>query len=74
MISETGRQRGLRYAELAFLAAVTALLLALVAEGTGGGLGGLAGVLVYAVGAGFGLEFVAASWCGRPRPRDGAYH
>ena len=50
---------------------VTALLLALVADGTRRGLQGLPGMLVYAFAAGFGLESVSASWRGCRRPRGG---
>jgi len=59
---------GRRYAELAFMTCVTALLLALVARETRNGLQGLSAIAVYAFAAGFGLEFVGASWSGRWRP------
>lgn len=52
------------------MAAVTALLLALVADATRRGLAGLPGMVVYAFAAGFGLEFVSASWLG-PKRRGG---
>ena len=57
--------RGRRYIELGFMAVVTAVLLAFVAEQTRHGLDGLPGILVFAFGAGFGLEFVSSSWCAR---------
>jgi len=69
-MSENIRRRG-RHVELAFMTVVTALLLALVAGESSRGLVGLPGILVYAFGAGFGLEFVSASWRGRWRPRGG---
>ena len=54
-----------RYAQLTFMALVTAVLLASVYHQTGAGLDGIPGMVVYALGAGFGLEFVAAVWTGR---------
>lgn len=70
-MSDPTRQRGRHYVELAFMTAVTALLLALVAGQTRRGVEGTPGMLVYAFAAGFGLEFVSASWRGRWRPRGG---
>lgn len=54
-----------RYAQLIFMAAVTAILLASVFEQTAAGFGGIPGMVVYAFAAGFGLEFVSAIWTGR---------
>jgi hypothetical protein len=68
MVKGKGWRLGRPYAELAFVAGVTALLLALVADRTRYGIQALAPILVYAFAAGFGLEFVSASWCGRWRP------
>jgi hypothetical protein len=65
------RRHGRHYAEVAFMTAVTALLLALLAAETRRGLEGLPGMLVYAFAAGFGLESVIASWRGRWRPGGG---
>ena len=64
-------RRGRHYTELAFMAVVTALLLALVADATRRGLAGVPGMLVYAFAAGFGLEFVSSSWLG-PGRRGGS--
>lgn len=69
MIRETLRRESARYAQLAFMAAVTALLLALVAEQTGRGPAGLPATVVYAFAAGFGLEFVGSAWRGERRNR-----
>ncbi len=60
--------RGRRYLELAFMAVVTAVLLALVADQTHRGFDGLPSILVAAFAAGFGLEFVSSSW--RDRLQD----
>jgi hypothetical protein len=54
-----------RLAVLAFMALVTACLLALVFAQATRGPNGLPGVVMYAFGAGFGLEFVSAAWTGR---------
>lgn len=61
-MSARAGQQGRRYVELAYVTAVTALLLALVAERTRYGIEGLPSVLVFALPAGFGLEYVGASW------------
>jgi hypothetical protein len=58
-----------RYGQLTFMAAVTACLLAFVFIQAAKGPGGVPGVVVYALGAGFGLEFVSAAWTGRWRER-----
>ena len=71
VMSEYARRHGRRHTELVFMSAVTALLLALVAGETSRGLDGLPGMLIYALAAGFGLEFVSASWRGRWRPEGG---
>ncbi len=70
VMSENIRRSG-PHAELAFMTVVTALLLALVAGETSRGPSELPEMLVYAFAAGFGLEFVSASWRGRWRPRGG---
>ena len=57
-----------RVAILAFMGAVTACLLALVFEQATQGPSGLLGGVVFALAAGFGLEFVSSLWTGR---RDG---
>ena len=54
-----------RYLPLVYVALVTALLLALVAELSIRGPTALPGVLVYSLGAGFGLEFVCSGWAAR---------
>ena len=51
-----------RYLALAYVAAVTAVLLALLAEQTSGGPAALPGMVVHALAAGFGLEFVCSRW------------
>ena len=56
---------GSRYLPLAYVAAVTALLLALVAEHAARGPAGLPAAAVYALAAGFGLEFVRCAWAER---------
>jgi hypothetical protein len=56
-----------RYGQLAFMSAVTSCLLALVFVQATRGAAGLPGVAVYALAAGFGLEFVSAAWTGRWR-------
>jgi hypothetical protein len=61
---------GRRYGELAFVAVVTACLLALVAVEAAEGPASLPGAVLYALAAGFGLEFVSAVWTGRG-PRGG---
>jgi hypothetical protein len=59
-----------RHVQLVFVAAVTAILLASVFEQTDAGPAGIPGMVVYAFAAGFGLEFIWATWTGRER--DGA--
>jgi len=56
-----------RLAVLAFMAAVTVCLLALVFGQATRGPSGLPGAVVYAFAAGFGLEFVSSAWTGRWR-------
>ena len=56
-----------RLAILAFVAGVTACLLALVFAQATQGPNGFLGAVVYAFGAGFGLEFVSSAWTGRRR-------
>jgi hypothetical protein len=57
-----------RYGQLAFMASVTACLLALAFEqALTRGLPGFGAVAVYAFAAGFGLEFIASAWTGRWR-------
>ena len=56
-----------RLAVVAFMAAVTTCLLALVFAQATRGPNGLLGAVVYALGAGFGLEFVSSAWTGRRR-------
>jgi hypothetical protein len=51
-----------RRARLAFMAAVTAAMLALTFEHARRGLPGMATASVYALTVGFGLEFVATTW------------
>jgi hypothetical protein len=57
--------RAHRYTQLAFVATVTAILLASVFEQTGAGVRGIPGMVVYAFAAGFGLEFISSVWTGR---------
>jgi len=71
MTRETTRRQGRRYAQLVFVAAVTAMLLALVVEQTERGLTGVPATLVYAFAAGFGLEFVASFWRGEAHRQNG---
>ena len=54
-----------RLAVLAFMGAVTACLLALVFEQATRGPSGLPGGVVFALAAGFGLEFLGSVWTGR---------
>lgn len=49
----------------AFMATVTACLLAFVFGQANRGLGGLPAAVVYAFAAGFGLEFLGSAWTGR---------
>ena len=64
------RERASRILALAYMAAVTAFLLTLAFAAAAKGPSGIPGLLVYALAAGFGLEFVAASWTGRPLHPD----
>jgi len=52
-------------AVLAFMGTVTACLLALVFEQAARGPSELLGGVVFALAAGFGLEFVSSVWTGR---------
>ena len=54
-----------RLAGLAFVFAVTTFLLTFVFVEAARGPGGLAGTVVYAFAAGFGLECLGAAWAGR---------
>ena len=47
---------------MAFIAAVTCYLLAIVIAHSLEGSGGLGGVLVFGFGAAFGLEFLWSAW------------
>ena len=58
-----------RYGQLTFMAAVTACLLAFVFIQAAKGPTGIPGAVLYALAAGFGLEFVSAAWTGRWRER-----
>ena len=60
-----------RYLPLVYVGLVTALLLALVAEQARRGSAALPGVLVCALAAGFGLEFVWSSWAAERRSVSG---
>ena len=62
---ETTMHRVHRVTVLAFMGAVTACLLALVFEQATQGPSGLLGGAVFALAAGFGLEFVGSVWTGR---------
>ena len=57
------------YLSLAYVAVVTAILLALIAEQSSRGPAALPGLAVYALAAGFGLEYVSSSWARRRRRR-----
>lgn len=56
-----------RYLPVVYVALVTALLLALVADQTSRGPAALPGILVHALAAGFGLEFVCSRWAAESR-------
>ncbi|MBA3358424.1 MAG: hypothetical protein H0U20_03090 [Thermoleophilaceae bacterium] len=58
-----------RYAELAFVAVVTACLLAFAFSQAARGPAGLPGVVVYGFAASFGLEYVSSVWSGRSARR-----
>ena len=62
MMNTRGWRLGRQYTELIFVASVTVVLLALVADLTRYGTRELPPILAYAFAAGFGLEFVSASW------------
>ena len=62
---ETTMHRVHRVAVMAFVGAVTTCLVALVFEQATQGPSGLLGGLVFALAAGFGLEFVGSVWTGR---------
>ena len=64
-MTENTMHRVHRVTLLAFMGAVTACLLALVFEQATQGPSGLLGGVVFALAAGFGLEFVASVWTGR---------
>lgn len=64
-MTENAMHRMHRLAMLAFMGAVTACLLALVFEQATRGPSGLLGGAVFALAAGFGLEFVGSVWTGR---------
>ena len=51
-----------RHAVTAFIAAVTCYLLAIVIARSLGGPGGAGEVVVFGVGAAFGLEFLWSTW------------
>jgi hypothetical protein len=55
------------YGRLAFMSVVTACLLAFVFSQAAKGPAGIPAVVIYSFAAGFGLEFVCASWTGRER-------
>ena len=56
-----------RYLALAYVALVTAVLLALVVEQASRGPAALPGVVVWALAAGFGLEFISSGWAAESR-------
>ena len=56
-----------RHLPLVYVALVTAALLALVAEEATRGPVALPAILVYALAAGFGLEFVRSGWAAASR-------
>ena len=62
MMNARGWRLGRQYTQFFFMASVTAVLLALVADLTRYGMRELPAILAYAFAAGFGLEFVSASW------------
>ena len=64
-MTENNMHRVHRLAALAFMGTVTACLLALVFEQATRGPSGLLGGVVFALAAGFGLEFVSSVWTGR---------
>jgi hypothetical protein len=54
-----------RHARLAFMATVTATMLALTLQQARYGLPALPTMAVYALTVGFGLEFLGSAWRGR---------
>jgi hypothetical protein len=58
-----------RHARLAFMAVVTASMLALTFHHAGRGLSGLPTTVVYALTVGFGLEFLRSTWRVEPSRR-----
>jgi hypothetical protein len=60
-MTETTREKRHRAAVLMFMAAVTAVLLALAFGQAARGAAGLPAVVVYAFAAGFGLEFIGSA-------------
>ncbi len=68
-MNERAIEKSWQYGQLVFVAAVTACLLAFVFDQAANGLAGLAGMVVWSFAAGFGLEFVCASWTGRSTDR-----
>ena len=64
-MNETTIKKSWQYGQLVFVAMVTACLLTFVFDQAAGGMGGLAGMVVWSFAAGFGLEFVCAFWSGR---------
>ncbi len=56
-----------RNGQLAFVAAVTATLLAFVFNPAASGAVDVGNLVVYSFAAGFGLEFVCSAWTGRWR-------
>jgi len=64
-MNATTIKKSWHYGQLVFVAMVTACLLTFVFDQAAGGMGGLAGMVVWSFAAGFGLEFVCAFWSGR---------
>ena len=64
-MNERSIERSWHYGQLVFVALVTACLLTFVFDQAAKGVGGLAGMVVWSLAAGFGLEFVCAFWSGR---------
>ena len=64
-MEETTVEKTHRLSGLAFVFAVTTCLVAFVFIQAARGLPGIPGVIVYALAAGFGLEFVGAAWTRR---------
>ena len=66
-MTEKKRETLHRLAVLTFMATVTACLLALALAQATRGPAALPSIAVYALAAGFGLEFAGAAWTGRWR-------